>query len=87
MVAAHYFWGSGRGRPGGRPSLSEVARLFDIPKSTVGDWVDEFDAWDAEVIAAATRFELRLPPGAKFRTVDASPDQRLAESVRKLQAG
>ena len=58
-----------------------------MPKSTIGEWVAEFGRWDKEVIAAATRFELRLPPGAKFRTVDASPDQRLAESVRKLQAG
>ena len=70
IVAAYYYWGTGRGRRGGRPSLKEVARQFDMPKSTIGEWVAEFGRWDKEVIAAAQRFKLRVPDSAaSFRAV------------------
>ena len=64
IVAAHYYWGTGSGRRGGRPSLNEIARQFNMPKSTIGEWVAEFGRWDKEVIAAAQRFALRVPDNA-----------------------
>ena len=61
IVAAYDYCGSGWGRPGDRPSIQEVARQFNMPKSTIGEWVAEFGRWDKEVIAAAQRFGVRSP--------------------------
>lgn len=41
IVPAYYYWGSGRGLPGGRPSFKEVSKQFNMPKSPIGGRVEE----------------------------------------------
>ena len=50
-----------------------MAKLLKMPKSTIEEWVAEFGRRDKEMIAAAQRFELRVPGSA--------PDFRAAEDA------